>query len=81
MVSNDLVCNWGQQQGLQPACKPSICIIPRLIPFVALNGFPKLDMDIIMRPMKLYKSSSKAMMSPLVVESSKGEEVKMQIGP
>jgi hypothetical protein len=48
---------------------------------VALNGFPKLDMDIVVRPVKLYKSSSKVMLIPLVVESRKGEEAKMQVGP
>jgi hypothetical protein len=48
---------------------------------VALNGFPKLDMDIVVRLVKLYKSSSKAMLIPLVIESSKGEKEKMQVGP
>ncbi len=37
---------------------------------MVLNGFPKLDLDILVRPMKLYKTSLEAMLIPLVVESS-----------
>lgn len=46
-------------------------IIPRSIFLAALNGFPKLDLDIIVRLVKLYKTSSEATLIPLVVESNK----------
>ncbi len=35
-------------------------------------GFEWLDLDIVVRPMKLYKMSSKATLIPLVVESIEG---------
>jgi hypothetical protein len=50
----------------------STYIIPRSIYFMALNGFPELDLDIVVRPMKLYKMSSKATLIPLVMESIEG---------
>jgi hypothetical protein len=48
----------------------NIYIIPRSISFMTLNGFPKLDFDIVMRLVKLYKMSLEATLIPLVVESS-----------
>jgi hypothetical protein len=50
----------------------STYIIPRSNYFMALNGFPELDLDIVVRPMKLYKMSSKATLIPLVMESIEG---------
>jgi hypothetical protein len=47
-------------------------IIPRSICLVILNGFLKFNMDILVRPIKLYKMSSKATLIPLVMESSEG---------
>jgi hypothetical protein len=46
----------------------SAYIIPRSISLATLNGFPELDLDIIVRLVKLYKMSSKAMLIPLVME-------------
>ncbi len=37
---------------------------------MVLNGFPKFDLDILMRPMKLYKTFLEVTLIPLVVESS-----------
>jgi hypothetical protein len=39
---------------------------------MGLNGFPKLDLDIVVRPMKLHKMSLEATLIPLVMESSEG---------
>jgi len=50
----------------------NVYIIPRSIYFTALNGFPKLDLDIVVRLVKLYKMSSKATLVPLVMELSEG---------
>jgi hypothetical protein len=51
----------------------SVCIIPRSNFPTTLNGFPKLDLDIVVKLVKLYKTiSSEAMLIPLVMESSEG---------
>jgi hypothetical protein len=48
-------------------------IILRSIFLTTLKGFPKLDLDILMKLVKLYKTiSSKATLIPLVMESSEG---------
>jgi hypothetical protein len=50
----------------------SVCIIPRSIFLTTLNGFPKIDLNIVVKFVKLYKTISlEDMLIPLVMESSK----------
>ncbi len=58
-------------EGSNPLHSSMNTCIPRSIFLAAFNGFPKLDLDIIVRLVKLYKTSSEATLIPLVVESSK----------
>jgi hypothetical protein len=49
----------------------SVCIIPRSIFFTTLNGFPKIDLNIVVKFVKLYKTISlEDTLIPLVMESS-----------
>jgi cobalamin biosynthesis Co2+ chelatase CbiK len=52
----------------------NVCNVPTSIFLVALKGFPKLDLDIIMRFVKLYKTFLEARLIPLLMESNKGVE-------
>jgi hypothetical protein len=74
MVCNDLVHKLRvTTRALGPVhALMNVYIIPRSIYFTALNGFPKLDLDIVVRLVKLYKMSSKATLVPLVMELSEG---------
>jgi hypothetical protein len=49
----------------------SASTVPISISFVALNGLPKFDLDIVVSLVKLYKTSSKDRLIPLFLESSK----------
>jgi hypothetical protein len=73
MIYNDLIHNWGWQQGLQAPHMPQWTFASSQDQFfLGSKWLPKLDLDIIMRPMKLYKMSLEATLIPLVVESNKG---------
>jgi hypothetical protein len=53
----------------------NVCIIPRSIFFMTLNGFPKLDLNIIVKLVKLFKTISlEATLIPLVVKSNEGSQ-------
>jgi len=56
----------------------NVCIIPRSISLVTLNGFPKLDLDIVMRPVKLYKTSSDSFGHGI---KQRGAKIKLRVGP
>ncbi len=48
------------------------CLIPKSISFATLNGFPKLDLDIVMKLVKFYKMFLETTSIPLVMESNEG---------
>jgi len=50
----------------------STCLIPKSISFATLNGFPKLDLDIVMKLVKFYNTFLETTLIPLVMESSEG---------
>jgi hypothetical protein len=56
----------------------NVCIIPRSISLVTLNGFPKLDLDIVMKPVKLYKTSSDSFGHGI---KQRGAKIKLRVGP
>jgi hypothetical protein len=53
----------------------NVCIIPRSIFFTTLNGFPKIDINIVVKFVKLYKTISlEDTLIPLVMDQANGHE-------
>jgi hypothetical protein len=72
MVCNDLILRLTTRVQGPTHASMNACIIPRSIFLVALNGFFKLDLDIVVRPVKLYKTTFEVTLIPLSWNQAKG---------